>query len=212
MHIPDGFLDVKTWAGAAACSAVALGVAVKKTTAELGERQVPRLAVMAAFIFAAQMVNFPIAGGTSGHLLGGALSSVLLGPWQAMLVLSTVLIIQCFGFLDGGVTALGANILNMAVIGVWVAYLVYRLLVKIMPSDTGRVLAIFLAGLLSVEAAALAASLELALSGTISLPVVLSAMLGWHFLIGIGEGLITVLVVNFLVKMHVFEQSEGIAG
>lgn len=206
MHIPDGFLDPKVWLGASAISAGALAGAATQTKKALEERQVPVLGVMSAFIFAAQMVNFPVAGGTSGHLLGAALAAVLLGPWSAMLIMTAVLVIQMLFFYDGGLTALGANVLNMAVIAPWVAYGTYRLVTGLLKGNAGRTAAIFLASWLSVMAAALACTLELALSGTIPLKVVLPAMMSWHALIGIGEGLITTVVVAFVSRVWGLEQ------
>ncbi len=206
VHIPDGFLDPKVWVGASALSAGALAGALAQTRKALEERQVPVLGVMGAFIFAAQMVNFPVAGGTSGHLLGATLATLLLGPWSAMLVMTAVLVIQMLFFYDGGLTALGANVLNMAVIAPWVAYGVYRSITGLFRGNTSRVVAIFLASWVSVVAAALACSLELAFSGTVPLGVVLPAMMGWHALIGIGEGVITVVAVSFIFRAIGVEQ------
>ncbi|MCL5781640.1 MAG: energy-coupling factor ABC transporter permease [Bacillota bacterium] len=194
MHIPDGFLDAKTWVSATAISTGVLGYSIAKTREQISDRQVPQLGVMAAFIFAAQMINFPIAGGTSGHLLGAALATALLGPWSASIVLATVLMIQCFVFQDGGLTALGANILNMGVVGVLVAAGIYGPLSRLIKGKTGVALASFAASWASVMAAAFMTSAELALSG-IPFAVVLPAMLGVHALIGIGEGVITAAVV-----------------
>ncbi|ADL07356.1 energy-coupling factor ABC transporter permease [Thermosediminibacter oceani] len=199
MHIPDGFLDAKTWMSAAALSSVAVGYSIKKTRDSLGDRQAPALGVMAAFIFAAQMVNFPVGGGTSGHLLGAALATALLGPWGACLVLATVVIIQALFFADGGITVLGANILNMAVIAPLVSHLIYKFL------GAGRPLAIFLGSWCSIFLSAIAVALQLALSGTIPLSVVLPAMAGWHALIGIGEGLITCAVYAFITRNGLLE-------
>ena len=201
MHIPDGFLDVKTWISTAIASAGALGYSLKKSKGELDEKQVPKLGIMAAFIFAAQMVNFPIAGGTSGHLLGAALASILLGPWNASIILSTVLVIQCLIFQDGGITALGGNIFNMAVMGVLTAFITYKGFSGLFKSRVGRNVAIFLASWVSVFAAATFAAMELALSGTIPFSMAFPTMAGWHALIGIGEGLITVVVVNTVTRM-----------
>ncbi|HBT48204.1 MAG TPA: cobalamin biosynthesis protein CbiM [Peptococcaceae bacterium] len=209
MHIPDGFLDAKTWLGAAAVSGVAVGYGLKKTGEALQDRQIPVLGVLGAFIFAAQMVNFPVGGGTSGHLLGAALATALLGPWSATLILTTVLIIQALFFADGGITALGANVLNMAVIAPMVAHCVYRLLGGVRP------LSIFLGSWCSVIAAAAATALELALAGTVPLSAVLAAMVGWHLLIGIGEGLITCAFVAFVRRSGLlaatgpYDEGEG---
>ncbi|GFN23179.1 energy-coupling factor ABC transporter permease [Thermanaeromonas sp. C210] len=209
MHIPDGFLDAKTWLGAAALSGAAVGYGLKKTGEALQDRQIPVLGVLGAFIFAAQMVNFPVGGGTSGHLLGAALATALLGPWSATLILTTVLIIQAIFFADGGITALGANVLNMAVIAPMAAHCVYRLLGGVRP------LSVFLGSWCSVIAAATATALELALAGAVPLPAVLTAMVGWHLLIGIGEGLVTCAVVAFVSRSGLlpsaspYENGEG---
>ncbi len=193
MHIPDGFLDARVWAGAAVMSAGAVGYAVRRTKEVLDDRQVPVMGVMAAFIFAAQMINFPVAPGASGHLLGGALVAILMGPWTATLLMTTVYTIQALIFQDGGITTLGANILNSAVIAPWVALWGYRALKRV----TGDGAAVFLSAWLSLVVAAGAAGVQLALSGTVPLGVVLPAILGWHMLIGIGEGLITGVAVRF---------------
>ncbi len=199
MHIPDGFLNTGTTVAAWAISAGGLGYAVRKVNRELGERQVPMMGVTAAFIFAAQMLNFTVAGGTSGHLLGGALAAILLGPWPAMLVLTSVLVVQALLFQDGGLLALGANILNMAVIGVlvgWITYMGLRRLLGEKPWAT--LISGFAAAWLSVVIAALACAVELALSGTSPWQVAVPAMGLVHMLIGIGEGLITAAVLAFL--------------
>ncbi len=205
MHIPDGFLNVQTWASAYLISAGSLSYGIKKSREDLSDRQVPRLGVMAAFIFAAQMVNFPVvAGVASGHLLGAALAAILLGPWSASLILTTVLAIQMLFFGDGGFTALGANVLNMAVVAVLAGFAAYKLFSRILPGALGRNVSIFIASWLSVMAAALMTALELGLSYSVhQVPVtlILIPMLGWHMLIGIGEGLITVAVVNFVEKL-----------
>lgn len=197
MHIPDGFLDTKTWVTTAALSTAAVGYAVRKTRGELGERQVPTLGVLAAFIFAAQMVNFPIVGGTSGHLLGAVLAAVLLGPWSASIVMTTVLAVQALFFQDGGITALGANVFNMGVVGVAVGYGIYRLISGLAPNRTGKLVGTFVASWASVVAASLVASVELAASGTMPFRVALVAMTGWHVVIGLGEGIITTAVVAY---------------
>lgn len=197
MHIPDGFLDVKTWVTTAALSTMAVGCAVRKTKDELGERQVPTLGVLAAFIFAAQMVNFPIVGGTSGHLMGATLAAVLLGPWSASIIMTTVLAVQALFFQDGGITALGANVFNMAVTAVAVGYGTYRLLSGPAPERVRKLAATFAASWMSVLAASVAASVELAASGVLPLRAALVAMFGWHIFIGLGEGIITTAVVAY---------------
>lgn len=202
MHIPDGFLDARTWVTLSAVSAAGLSVAVRKTRSVLGERQVPLMGVMAAFIFAAQMVNFPVAGGTSGHFMGGVLAAVFLGPLSGMLVMAVVLIVQCLVFQDGGITALGPNIFNMGMVGGIGGYLVFRGLVALIPGPGFRSVALFAAAWISIVLASLACALELALSGTVPLAVALPAMAGVHALIGIGEGFITVLVANAVLRMR----------
>lgn len=201
MHIPDGFLDTKMIAASLAASAPLVGVAVARTKKVFDDRQIPKMSVMAAFIFAAQMVNFPIAGGTSGHLLGAALAAILLGPWSAVLIMTTVLIIQCLVFLDGGLTALGGNILLMGIVAPWVGWWVYRLLAG-KSTDRTRVLgATFLASWCSTIAASVVGTLLIVFSGYVTMKIALPAMLGWHVLIGIGEGLITSVVVAYLTQV-----------
>jgi len=201
MHIPDGFLDVKTWTTAAAVSAGILGYAITKTKDALNERQVPRMGVMAAFIFAAQMVNFPVAGGTSGHLVGGALAAITMGPWSASLIIATVLIIQCLFFQDGGLTALGANILLMGIVAPFVAHWIYKTLVGDSQDRSRILIGTFVAGWISTFTAALTCTFLIVVSGTVPLNVALPAMAGWHALIGIGEGLITAAVIGYLTQV-----------
>jgi cobalt/nickel transport system permease protein len=201
LHIPDGFLDPKTAVAAAVLSAGALGYAVKQTKEVLDDRQVPLMGVAAAFIFAAQMVNFPVAAGTSGHLIGGTLAAVTFGPWPAVLIMSAVLIIQCFVFQDGGLSALGGNILLMAVIAPLVGYLFYSLLAGAGESRLRVLGSTFLAGWLSTITASFVCALMLAAANMVALKTALVAMVGWHTLIGLGEGLITALVVSYLLKV-----------
>lgn len=202
MHIPDGLLDPKTFGTAWALGGIAVGYAVTKTNKELQERQIPFMGVMAAFIFAAQMINIPIAGGTSGHLIGGMLAAVLLGPWSAAIIITTVLALQAFIFLDGGITVLGANILNMAVIGVLSGYGVYLLFRKLWPNRTGVLVGTFVGSWVSVVMAAIACSLELSFSGVGALSIVLPAMLTWHVIIGLLEAVITTAVVAYLTQVR----------
>jgi cobalt/nickel transport system permease protein len=196
MHIPDGFLSpgVAAAAGVIAIAAVAYGLRVANV--DLDESRVPLLGVIAAFIFAAQMLNFPIAGGTSGHFLGAALAAVLLGPWLASLVLAVVLIVQCFAFADGGVSALGANILNMGVLGALLAGFALVVAQKVLPhTRTAFLGTVGVVSWLAVMTGAAATSFELGVSDTVPLGTVLPAMLGVHALIGIGEAVITVTAV-----------------
>ena len=197
MHIPDGFLSTEVAVACAVPAAVAVGVGLKRANVELDERRVPLLGVTAAFVFAAQMLNFPVAGGTSGHFLGAALAAILLGPWLACVVLSVVLIVQAFVFADGGITALGANIFNMGVVGgLLVGGLMYAARAV---AGRGRTALLTIAGVgawLAVMAGAAATSVGLALSGTVPLGTVLPAMLGVHSVIGVGEAVVTVAAVS----------------
>jgi cobalt/nickel transport system permease protein len=198
MHVPDGLLSLPIAILCWIISAGLVWVAVRRTQGELGERQVPLMGVMAAFIFAAQMINFPVAGGTSGHLLGGALAAITLGPWAAMLVMTSVIMVQALLFQDGGLVVMGANILNMGLLTVLVGYGLYRVTSN---RSTGMRLGIAgLAAWLSVMGAALATSIQLWLSGTARLDFVVPAMLSVHALIGVGEALITVAALAFILR------------
>jgi cobalt/nickel transport system permease protein len=197
LHIPDGFLSpgVAAAAGAGALASVAYGLRVADV--ELDEARVPLLGVVAAFIFATQMLNFPVAAGTSGHLLGATLAAVLLGPWLACLVMAVVLVVQCFAFADGGVSALGANVLNMGVLGALLAGYLIVAAQKLLPASRAAFLgSVAVVSWLAVMTGAAFTSFELALSGTIPLDTVLPAMLGVHVPIGIGEAVITVAAVS----------------
>ena len=199
MHIPDGFIDLKTSAAFSAAAAIAVGGAVKGARNQLSEQSTPLAGLTAVFIFAVQMLNFPVAAGTSGHLLGAALAMVLVGPYAATLALSVVLIIQAFLFADGGLTALGLNIFNMGVLGVWASFGIFLILKKFLPkTKSSIVVASFIAALLSVPAAAAGFVVQYAIgaNATFSVSAVLSAMIGTHVLIGIGEGIITALTVS----------------
>jgi cobalt/nickel transport system permease protein len=197
VHIPDGFLDPEVAAATGAVAAGTVAYSLRRAEAELDERRIPLLGVTAAFVFAVQMLNFPVAGGTSGHLLGAALAAVLLGPWLACLVLTVVLTVQAFVFADGGLSALGANVLNMGIIG---ALLVGALMAgarHLLPRTRAGFLAVVAGGAwLAVVLGAAATSVELALSGTVPLGTVLPAMLGVHALIGVGEAVITCAAVS----------------
>jgi len=208
LHIPDGFLSIIVSLISWAISIAVLSVAVRRTET-VDEKQVPLMGIMAAFIFAAQMINFPVAGGTSGHLLGGALAAIVLGPWAGMLVMTAVIGVQGLLLQDGGLLVMGANLLNMGLLTAAIGFGLYR-------STKGRQrkLKLAVAGLaawLSVMAGALATSLQLWLSGTARLDIVLPAMLGIHALIGIGETLITVAALAFIFRTRpdLLEQSEG---
>jgi cobalt/nickel transport system permease protein len=203
MHIPDGFLSPLVALIFWGFAVVGIAYALSRVRAELNERQVPLMGVLAAVIFAGQMLNFSVAGGTSGHLLGAALAVILLGPWPALLVMTCVVSVQALIFQDGGLLALGANIFNMGFIGVFVAWGVYRLVCRLTPEARwSRLLAGFLAAWSSIEIAALVAALQLALSGTSPANISIPAMGGIHALIGLGEGLITLGALSFLMAVR----------
>lgn len=200
MHLPDGFLDAKVASAAALVSVGALWVTLRRVPAGAANRKVPLMGVCAAFVFVAQMVNFPVAAGTSGHLVGGLLSAVLLGPAAAAVVMTAVLIVQALLFADGGVLALGANVLNMAFVAVFSGYAVHRVLTGVWASPRGFFFATAFASWCSIVAASAACALELAGSQTVSLQLALPAMTGVHMLIGLGEALITSLVVAAIAR------------
>lgn len=209
LHIPDGFLNVAVSVIFWVITVVMIGIAVSRTNKSLGEKQVPLMGIMAAFIFAAQMINFPVAGGTSGHLLGGALAAIVLGPWAAMLVMTAVIAVQGLLFQDGGLLVMGANIFNMGLLTAAIGYGLYR---SVMNKSTGTKLAVAgVAAWLSVMAGALATALQLWLSGTSNLQTVAIAMLGVHALIGIGEALITVAALSFIFRTRPDLLGEGSA-
>lgn len=199
MHAPDGFLSVPVAGLMWALTLVALTVAVRRSNATLDERAIPLMGVTAAFIFAAQMFNFQVIGGTSGHLLGGVLAAVLLGPWAGTLVMASVVAVQALVFQDGGLVVMGANIFNMGIIGTMGGYAVYRVLAGLLGGERrGRLPAAAVAGWLAVVGSAVAMSLELAVSGTTALEIAMPAMVGIHVLIGIGEALITAAAIGFI--------------
>lgn len=202
MHIPDGFLTMNTWIPAWLISAAGISYSVRIASQKLKEKLIPLMGVMSAFIFAAQMLNFPVAGGTSGHLLGGVLAAILLGPFSAAIVISVVLIIQCLVFQDGGITALGANILNMSIMGTMVGYLVYKLIRKAIKGNKGIIVSAFISAWFSVVVASASCAFELAISRTSPFGIVFPAMVGIHAIIGIGEGLITLLVISFILRVR----------
>ena len=213
MHIPDGFLSLIVSIICWLVTAGVIGLAISKTNKSLGEKQIPLMGVMAAFIFAAQMINFPVAGGTSGHLLGGAMAAIILGPWAGMLVMTSVIAVQALLFQDGGLIVMGANILNMGLLTVAVGYGLYRSVSN--QANPVRFLAAGVAAWLSVMTGALLTSFELWLSGTSGLRVVIPAMLGVHALIGIGEAFITVAALAFIFRTRpdfLDEKSESAKG
>lgn len=215
LHIPDGFLTVAVSIAGWAAAVLIIGYTLRRTRDHLGERQIPVLGVLAAFIFAAQAINFPVAGGTSGHLLGGALAAIVLGPWPAVLVMTAVIGLQALLFQDGGLLVMGWNIVNMGILTVLTGSLVYRLL----NGWFGRNRASLIAGgavgaWLSVEIAAIATAVELAASGTTPLNISLPAMVGVHALIGIGEAIITVgaLLLIFQTRPDLLQMGEAAPG
>ena len=203
LHIPDGFLTPLI-AGIGWVSAiVVIMMAIRQTNRQLGERQVPMMGILAAFVFAAQAINFPVAAGTSGHLIGAALAAIVMGPWAATLIMTAVVVVQGLLFQDGGLLAMGWNIMNMGVIAAFTGYLTYSLVRRL--AGTARVAtlaAAFAAGWISVMLAAVATALELAASGTSPLVLAAAAMAGVHAFIGIGEGLITGAAIGLLLTIR----------
>jgi len=205
MHVPDGFLDAPTSAATGAVAAVCVGTALIKARRELDDRTAPMAGLVAAFVFAVQMLNFPVASGTSGHLIGGALAAVLVGPWTAVLCLSVVFMVQCLLFADGGITALGTNITLMGLTTVAVGYLVFKLLQAVMPKRISLVaVQAGIGAFISVPVAALLFVALYAIGGTAEVPLdtLATAMVGVHVLIGIGEGVITFLAVGAILAVR----------
>lgn len=209
LHIPDGFLHTLVSLACWVITVIVLALAVSNTRRDLDERLVPLAGIMAAFIFAAQMLNFPVAGGTSGHFVGAALAFIVLGPWLGLLAMTAVVAVQALLFQDGGLLAMGANILVMGIVPGFVAYAVYRL--GRGRAANVRLIVSGLAAWLSVMAAALVTALLLAFSGASSLNIVLPAMLGVHALIGIGEALITLAALSFIRATRPSLLDEGAA-
>ncbi|MFD0422733.1 energy-coupling factor ABC transporter permease [Streptomyces parvus] len=205
MHVPDGFIDAPVSVAAGVFAAGAVAVSLRGARRELDERTAPLAGLVAAFIFAVQMLNFPVAAGTSGHLMGGALAAILVGPCTAVLCLSVVLLLQGIFFADGGLTALGVNITVMGVVTVVVAYAVFRLLTGLLPRTRRSATAsAFVAALVSVPASAAAFTLLYWIGGTTDIPIgkVFTAMVGVHVLIGIGEAVITALTVGAVLAVR----------
>ncbi len=206
MHIPDGFLSAPVAVACAALSAAAVAAGAQRSKALMGSHAMARMGVTAAFVFAAQMINFPVAGGTSGHLIGGVLAAVLLGPSAAVIVMTAVLAMQSFVFGDGGLLTLGANVLNMGVIHPIVGFALYRIVVGVSvrdgrARDARRVAAVAFASWVATVVAAATCAGELALSGVAAPGLVLLAMVGVHLAIGLGEALITALVVASILRL-----------
>jgi cobalamin biosynthesis protein CbiM len=202
MHIPDGFIDIPTSAAFGTLALAGTAIALKKAKTEVDDRTAPMAGLTAVFIFAVQMLNFPVAAGTSGHLLGGALAMVLVGPYAASLAITVVLGVQALLFADGGLTALGLNVFNLSVIAVLVSFLVFKLMVKLLPKTKSAIpLAAGIAAFVSVPVSASAFTLQYAIGGNGTAPVetVFIAMLSTHLLIGIGEAVITMLTVSAIL-------------
>jgi cobalt/nickel transport system permease protein len=202
MHVPDGFLDAPTSIATGVVAVAGVAVALRGARRELDDRTAPMAGLVAAFVFAAQMLNFPVGAGTSGHLLGGALAAVLVGPYTAALCLAVVLLVQGLLFADGGITALGTNITLFSIVAVGAGWLVFRGLQLLLPKRLPSVpVAAGLAALASVPVTAVVFVALFAVGGQapVALDTVLTAMLGWHVLIGVGEALITALVVSSVV-------------
>jgi cobalt/nickel transport system permease protein len=199
MHVPDGFLDAPTSVATGVVAIAGVGLALRGARRELDDRTAPMAGLVATFVFAGQMINFPVAGGTSGHLLGGALAAVLVGPYTGALCISVVLLVQALLMADGGITALGTNITLMALVGAGTGWLVFAAVRRVLPSRLSMVAG--LAALVTVPVAALAFTALFAVGGTAPIPMstVLTTMLGWHTVIGIGEAVITMLVVGTVV-------------
>ena len=205
MHIPDGFIGPGTSAGAGAVAVAGTALAIRKAALALDEKRVPMAGLAAAFIFAAQMLNFPVASGTSGHLLGGVLAAVLVGPWAGALCVTVVLFVQSLMFADGGLSALGLNVVNMALVGALLGYAVFAAVRRVLPRrKSSIVLAAGIAAGLAPNMAALVFVLEYALGGNGAAPLgtVLGAMLGVHTLIGIGEGVITAMTISSVLAVR----------
>jgi cobalamin biosynthesis protein CbiM len=202
MHIPDGFIDIPTSAAFGTLALAGTAIALKKAKTEVDDRTAPMAGLTAVFIFAVQMLNFPVAAGTSGHLLGGALAMVLVGPYAASLAITVVLGVQALLFADGGLTALGLNVFNLSVIAVLISFLVFKLMVKLLPKAKSAIpLAAGIAAFVSVPISASAFTLQYAIGGNGTAPVetVLIAMFSTHLLIGIGEAVITMLTVSAIL-------------
>jgi cobalt/nickel transport system permease protein len=203
MHIPDGLLSLEVTIPAAAVSAGVIAWGIKRTQLKLDEKHIPIVGVLSAFVFAAQMLNFPIFVGPSGHFMGGALCGILLGPFLGSIVITVVLIVQCLIFADGGLLALGANVFNMAIVGSFSAYYSYKLIKNIAKnSNIVWYIAIFLSAWISLVLASVFCSIEIALTGSKSIWTILPAMAGVHALIGVGEGIITTFVILFINKIR----------
>lgn len=205
LHIPDGFINVQISLIFGFLTVLLIALCLKRAKAQLDDRVAPMAGLAAVFIFAMQMINFPVAAGTSGHLIGAAIAAVLIGPWAAALALTIVLAVQALFFADGGLIALGLNVFNLAFVAVFAAWGIFLLLKLVLPrTKTGLLIATAVSGFLSVPISALAFSLQFALGGTeaISAATVTAAMVSVHLFIGIGEAIISVLTVSSVVAVR----------
>jgi cobalt/nickel transport system permease protein len=202
MHIPDGFLDLPIIAVTFGIAIVFWIISSIKLKGSLTEKQVPLLAIMTAGVFAAQMVNFPIIGGTSGHLVGATLLSILFGPYAAIVSITIILLIQGFVFGDGGITALGANVLNMGIVAVFSGYLVFKAISKLHRGKGVALVGAFVGSWVSVVLGAFVCGIEIGLSSIFpyGIDVTVPAMVFWHVFIGLGEAIITVVILAALIK------------
>lgn len=205
MHVPDGLINAPVSVGAGVVAAAGIAVCLRGARRELDDRTAPMAGLVAAFVFAVQMLNFPVASGTSGHLLGGALAAILVGPYTGALCVAVVLLVQGIFFADGGLTALGVNVVNMSLVTAVVGYLIFRGLLKVLPQGRSSIVgSAFMAALISVPVSSFAFVGFYALGGTtdVSLGAVATAMVGVHVLIGIGEAIITALTVGSIVAVR----------
>jgi cobalt/nickel transport system permease protein len=202
MHIPDGFVDLKTAISTGVLSTGGLAVSIFNVKKIFKAKVIAMMGVMAALIFALQMINFTIPGGTSGHLLGGALVAIILGPFAGSIVLTVVLIVQALVFMDGGIVSLGSNVFNMAICGVLCAYLIYYLFQKVSSKKWLLYTSVAAASWLSVVFASFMASLELGISGTYDMGATIKAMVLVHMVIGVGEAAITTAIIAFIDRIR----------
>ena len=205
MHVPDGFLNAGVSVATGVVSAGGIGYSLVRAKESLSDRLAPMAGLVAAFVFAVQMLNFPVAAGTSGHLLGGALACIMVGPWAGTIAVAIVLVVQGLLFADGGLTALGTNILLISIIPGWSGLAIFRGIRSFLPASRGSVVAAsFVAAVASVVIAAFAFVVLYAIGGTggASVNTVLTAMVGVHFFVGLGEGLITALTVGAVVAVR----------
>ena len=216
MHVPDGFMNVTMSAATGVISFGTLWAYIRSAKDLIADKFIALTGMMSALIFVLQMINFPIAAGTSGHLLGGALAVIVLGPRLGLICLSVVVIIQSLLFADGGLSALGVNVLNMAIVTSATSWFIVKYWIKFIGKNKTSIVSVsVLAGILSVVFSSIAFTIQYAIGGTISIPVgtVLLAMVTTHFIIGFGEGVITALIVTLLIRVrpdliYAYERSD----